>query len=257
VTGGSIDNLKLVGSNRSDIGFSMVDAAWDAFKGRNRFEGDSQPIRTLAVLYPNRLHAVTVESRGIKGIKDLVGRRVSVGSPGSATEVMALRVLEAYGILETVDRARLSVAESVNAIKDGKIDAFFWAGGLPTAAITDLAATPGATLRLLNHADAVEQMNANYGPLYSKGVIAKGVYSGMQGDAENANVWNILFVNADMDEGIALDVVRTLFEKREALVAIHREAEQISLDNQSARNSPIPFHPGAISYFRSRGISVE
>jgi uncharacterized protein len=150
VTGGSVDNLKLVGSKRSDVGLSMVDAAWDAFKGRNRFDGEPQPIRTLAVLYPNRLHVVTVESRGIDEMQNLAGRRISVGSPGSATEVMALRVLEAYGVLDSVERARLSVAESVNAIKDGKIDAFFWAGGLPTAAITDLAATPGVTLKLLD-----------------------------------------------------------------------------------------------------------
>lgn len=257
VTGGSVDNLKLVGSRRSDIGLSMVDAAWDAYKGRDRFDGDAQPIRTLAVLYPNRMHAVTVESRGIDDITNLAGRRISVGSPGSATEVMSLRVLEAYGLIESVERARLSVAESVNAIKDGKIDAFFWAGGLPTAAITDLAATPGVNLRLLDHAAAVESMNTKYGPLYSTGVISKSVYSGLKSDVRNANVWNILFANAQMEDAIAFEVVKALFEQRDGLIAVHREAEQIRLENQSAKFSPIPFHPGALRYYRSKGIAVE
>jgi TRAP-type uncharacterized transport system substrate-binding protein len=82
----------------------------------------------------------------------LAGKRGSVGSPGSVTEIMAMRILEAYGLDQSINRERLSVAESVNALKAGKINAFFWAGGLPTAAVTDLAATPGVTIRLLDHA---------------------------------------------------------------------------------------------------------
>lgn len=187
----------------------------------------------------------------------LAGQRVSVGSPGSATEVMALRVLEAYGLLDSVERARLSVSESVNAIKDGKISAFFWAGGLPTAAITDLAATPGVNLRLIDHADAVTSMNAKYGPLYSEGRIGREVYSGLEHDARNANVWNIIIVSSELDEAVAYEVTRNLFENRDALVAVHREAEQITLENQSGKFTPIPFHPGAVRYFRERGVDVE
>jgi len=125
VTGGSIDNLKLVGTGKADIGFSMADAAWDAYAGNDKFAGRKLPLRTLMVLYPNRMHVVTTESTGIATMKDLAGKRVSVGSPGSATELMAVRVLDAYGLAESVKRERLSVNESVNAMKDGKIDAFF------------------------------------------------------------------------------------------------------------------------------------
>ncbi|MFX5510148.1 TAXI family TRAP transporter solute-binding subunit, partial [Acinetobacter baumannii] len=89
----------------------------------------------------------------------------STGSPGGATEVMAFRVIEAAGLDKDKDmkRERLGVAESVNAIKDGKIDAFFWVGGIPTASVTDLAATPGVKLKLIDHADVVDKMNAKYG----------------------------------------------------------------------------------------------
>jgi TRAP transporter TAXI family solute receptor len=257
VTGGSIDNLKLVAAGRADAGFSMVDAAWDAFNGRAKFEGSRLPIRTLVVLYPNRMHAVTIAGTGIESMGDLAGRRVSVGSPGSATEVMAVRVLEAYGLLDLLIRERLSVSESVNAMKDRKIDAFFWAGGLPTAAVTDLAATPGVQIKLLDHADAVRKMNQAHGPLYAEGTIGKDVYPGLQTGSRNATVWNILFVSDRMDEELAYQVAKAVFERRDALVAVHKEAEQISLANQTRRLSPIPFHPGAVRYLRERGVSPE
>ena len=139
VTGGSVDNLKLVGTGQSEVAFTMVDAARDALKGEDKFKGNPVELRTLMVLYPNRMHVVSVEGKGIDKMSDLKGKRVSTGSPGSATEVMAFRVIEAAGLDRDKDmkRERLGVAESTNALKDGKIDAYFWVGGLPTAAVTD------------------------------------------------------------------------------------------------------------------------
>jgi TRAP transporter TAXI family solute receptor len=122
------------------------------------------------VLYPNRMHVVTIEGTGIKKMADLKGKRVSTGSPGSATEVMAFRVIEAAGLDKDKDmkRERLGVAESVNALKDRKIDAFFWVGGLPTAAVTDLANTPGTKIHMIDHADVVAKMNQKYGSSTSR-----------------------------------------------------------------------------------------
>ena len=133
----------------------MADAALDALNGEDKFKGGKVAVRTLMVLYPNRMHVVTIEGTGIEKMADLKGKRVSTGSPGSATEVMAFRVIEAAGLDKDKDmrRERLGVAESVNAIKDRKIDAFFWVGGLPTAAVTDLGATPGVKIKLIDHAD--------------------------------------------------------------------------------------------------------
>ena len=173
VTGGSVDNLKLIGTGQSELAFSMADAALDAFKGEDKFKSGKVPVRTLMVLYPNRMHVVTIEGTGIQKMADLKGKRVSTGSPGSATEVMAFRVIEAAGLDKDKDmkRERLGVAESVNALKDRKIDAFFWVGGLPTAAVTDLGATPGVKIKLIDHSDVVDKMNAKYGNLYVTDVI--------------------------------------------------------------------------------------
>src|SRR6201999_2863363 len=130
----------------------------------DKFRNQKIALRTLAVLYPNQMHVVTVEGTGIDKVEDLKGKRVSTGSPGSATEVYAFRVIEAAGLDKdrNMRRERLGAAESVNAIKDRKIDAFFWVAGLPTAAVTDLAATPGVTLKLIDHADLIPKMNAKY-----------------------------------------------------------------------------------------------
>lgn len=257
VTGGSIDNLKLVGSGRADIGFSMADAAWDAYSGNDRFSGKKLPLRALVVLYPNRMHIVTVDGTGITSLKDLDGKRVSLGSPGGATEVWAMRILEAQGLRDRIKRERLSVNESVNAIKDRKIDAFFWGGGVPTAAVTDLAATPGVKIQLLEHGDVVDALNKRYGPLYSRSVIPKTAYPGMTKDSSNVNVWNVLFVNADMPDDVAYAIVKTVFDRRSDMIAVHKEFATLSLDYQTAGAAAIPFHTGAVRFFAEKGLKLQ
>ena len=259
VTGGSVDNLKLIGSGKPYIGFSMADAGLDALKGEDKFKGNAVPLRTLMVLYPNRMHVVTVEGRGINTMADLKGKRVSTGSPGSATEVMAFRVIEAAGFDKDRDvkRERLGVAESVNAVKDGKIDAFFWVGGLPTASVTDLANTPNTKVKLVDHANLVPVMNKKYGNLYVEDVIPKAVYRGMDTDNKQATVMNILVTHQSMDDTTAYNIVKTIFDKRSDLIAVHKEAENFKLENQKGTASPIPFHPGAVKYFAEKGIKLN
>ena len=259
VTGGSVDNLKLIGSGKPYIALSMTDASQDAFRGEDKFKGEKVPLRTLMVLYPNRMHVVTIEGSGVNKMADLKGKRVSTGSPGSATEVMAFRVIEAAGLDKDKDmkRERLGVAESVNAIKDGKIDAFFWVGGLPTAAVTDLANTPGTKIKMIDHADVVPAMNKKYGNLYVQDTIPKDTYKGMEADNKQATVMNILVAHENMDEKTAYNIVKTIFEQRDDLIAVHKEADNFKLENQKTAATPIPFHPGALKYFAEKGVKLN
>ena len=259
VTGGSVDNLKLIGSGKPYVGFTMTDAGLDAYRGEDKFKGNKVPLKTLMILYPNRMHIATVEGRGIATMADLKGKRVSTGSPGSATEVMAFRVIEAAGLDKDKDlqRERLGAAESVNAIKDGKIDAFFWVGGLPTAAVTDLANTPGNKLKLIDHADTVAAMNKKYGNLYVEDVITKDIYRGMDTDNKQVTVMNILVSHENMDDKTAYNIVKAIFDKRDDLIAVHKEAANFKLENQKTSASPIPFHPGAVKYFAEKGIKLN
>jgi hypothetical protein len=259
VTGGSVDNLKLIGTGKPYIGFSMADAAQDAYRGEDKFKGGKVPLRTLMILYPNHMHVVTVEGTGITRMADLKGKRVSTGSPGSATEVMAFRVIEAAGLDRDKDmkRERLGVAESVNALKDRKIDAFFWVGGLPTAAVTDLANTPNTKIRMIDHAELVPAMNAKWGNLYVQEAIPKDTYKGMDADNRQATVMNILVAHESMDEKTAYNIVKTIFDKRDDLIAVHKEAANFRLENQKAAASPVPFHPGALKFFAEKGVKVN
>src|ERR671915_876467 len=219
VTGGSVANLQLIGTGKPYIALTQADAAIDAVKGQDKFSGKPIPVRTLAVLYPNRMHVVSIEGTGVTKITDLKGKRVSTGSGGSATEVFAFRVIEAAGLDKDRDmrRERLGVAESVNALKDKKIDAFFWVGGLPTAAVTDLAATPNTKIKILDIASLTPKMNEKYGPLYAEATIPAATYKGMDKDAKNNTVWNIMAVNASMPDDLAYKLTKTMLEKRDDL----------------------------------------
>jgi len=259
VTGGSVANLQLISTGKPYVAFTMTDAALDALKGEDKFKGRPVPVRTLMILYPNRMHVVTLDGTGIRRIADLKGKRVSTGSGGSATEVMAFRVIEAAGLDKDKDmrRERLGVAESASALKDRKIDAFFWVGGLPTAAVTDLASTPGIRIRLIDHADLVPAMNRKYGDLYVKDTISKDVYRGMERDNDQATVMNILVAHEKIDDKTAYNIVKAVFEHRDELIRVHKEAENIKLENQKKEASPLPWHPGAMKYFAEKGLKLQ
>lgn len=256
VTGGSVDNIKLIAAGQSDLGFTMADAASDAMQGQDKFRNNKVDLQALLVVYPNRMHVVTLDDTGINTLADIKGKRVATGSPGSATEIMASRALDVIGLDKDKDikRERLSVAESVNALADRRIDAFFWVGGIPTAAITNLATTAGVRMKLIDHADIVDKMNEKYGKLYSKSRIKAGTYPGYKTDADVAEVWNLIVTGRRMSDEDAYTIAKTLIEKKDDIVKVHKEAESFSLDNQMQDRSPIPFHPGALKYFKEKGV---
>ncbi len=208
-TAGSVANLQLMGQKKSDMALSMADAAWDGFKGQGRFASGAVPVRTLMIAYPNRMHVVTIDGTGINKLADLKGKRVSTGAANSATEVMAARVLEAAGLDQEKDirRERLDPGKSSDAIKDRKLDAYFWVGGIPTAAVTDLGATPGTKLKLIDHAEAVDNMNKKYGPLYIRDTIPAKSYPGQEQPNQVATVQNLIIAHADMPDEVAYNIV--------------------------------------------------
>ena len=259
VTGGSIDNMRLIGTGKPYIAFTQTDAAADALRGEDKFKGKPIPVRTLAVAYPNRMHVVTVEGTGINKFDDIKGKRVSTGSPGSATEVFAFRVIEAAGLNvdKDVRRERLGVAESVSALKDRKIDAFFWVGGLPTAAVTDLGATPGVKIKLIDIAHLVPAMAKKHGNIYVQDVIPKGTYPGQTTDNPQATVQNLIVAHENMSEQLAYNITKAIFDHQKELVAVHKEASSLTLANQKEAYSALPWHPGALRFYKERGVNMK
>ncbi len=259
VTGGSVGNLQLLGTNRVGMVFTQVDAAVDALHGNERFKGRPVAVRAIAVLYTNRMQVVTTASTGIHTMADLRGKRISTGAPGSATEVMAFRLIEAAGLDRDKDfraRERLSPAESTNAVKDGKLDAYFFVSGVPTSAITDLGASPGIQLVLIDHADLVPTIVAKYGPVYFAEVIPAGTYPGQRTDNKQMSVANIIGVLDTMPAEQVTAILNATWAGRAELAQVHAEGRNFTLEAQKTAAAGVPWHPAAEAFWKAQGAGL-
>jgi len=256
-TAASVDNAKLIDARKADLAFIAGDIAYEACIGGGKFKSKI-PLCNLLVPYSDVIHFVALEGAGINSVRDLRGKRVSIGAPGSGTEVKGMRILEAYGIdpAKDIKRDRLSVAESAGAMKDRKIDAFNWAGGLPTAAVMDLAATPGVRIKILDLGDIVPKLKEKFGPVYFPSVIPKGTYTGVNSDVNTVAVAVVFCCHEKMEEDLAYQITKLIIERKSDLALVHKEADHISVQH-AAVGSPIPYHPGAIRYFKEKGVSIK
>lgn len=256
VTAGSVANFQLLGAGRAHIVFGQVDAAVDSLRGAGPFRGRVVPTRAIAVLYTNRMQVVTVADRNIRSMADLRGRRISTGAPASATELFALRLIAAAGLDIARDfrsRERLSPAESTNAIRDGKIDAYFFVSGVPTSAITDLAATPGTQLVLIDHDQFLEPIVREHGPVYFAETIPAGVYPGQTTPNRQLSVANILAMREDADAELVRQVLTVLWQNREDWARVHAAARDFTLEAQRTAAAGVPWHPAAEAFWRGAG----
>lgn len=248
-TEGSLENIQLVASGRADFGFCAADAAADAATGRSSFAGDPQPIRAVARLYDDYVHVVVPAESPLQQPSDLRGQRVGIGGAGSGTALIATRILYAAGLVPGADVAiePLGLDDSISALRRGDIDAFFWSGGLPTAGISDLAAS--TPLRLLSLTSVVDALRRIYGSTYRVARVPAGTYPGVEPVTALA-VANYLITGADADEGLVAEVTQLLQERRDDIAA--RAPIAATFDLRSAIfTSPVELHPGATRYFRS------
>ncbi len=263
VTGGSVDNCKLLKAGKADLGLSGADICVDAFNGIEKFgkgaPEDKIPLRALGAIYTNHMHFITHKGSPIQSVYDLRGKRVSTGSPGSGTEVKTTKILDAFGIHvdKDIKRERLGANESVNAFKDRKLDVIGWDGGIPTGAILDLATTPGISIKMLSCAEGLPQLEKKYPGLYYLTVIPKGTYPGIDYDVQSIGHTNLFVTLEKMDSQLVYNIIKTLYNRiNPDLIAVHKEAAKITLKTL-ATGSPIPFHPGAVKFFAENGITVK
>ncbi|KAB8190040.1 TAXI family TRAP transporter solute-binding subunit [Nonomuraea phyllanthi] len=251
VTSASVENIKLLVSGKADIGFAQADTAADAVNGKDTFT-TKQPIKAIARIYDNYAHLVVASGVDADKVADLKGKSVSLGPANSGTQVVARRILESAGIDPDSDisKQQLSINEAVQAAKDGTIDAFFWVGGLPTAGITDLA-TSKPDIKILDTTDVLPTMQSTYGQQYVSLDVDLSVYK-LSGTIKTVAIPNLLLVPDSMDEQLAHDITKTLFEKKAELTAVHPEAKKLdpTLGQQVA---PVQLHPGAARYYKEKG----
>jgi hypothetical protein len=179
---------------------------------------------------------------------------VSTGSPGSGTEIIATRLLEANGLsTNDIRQTKASLPETVDGMKDGSIQAMVWSGGLPTAGVKDLVATLGTKVRLLDLSKELPALQQEYGDAYQPGTITPAAY-GIAGQVSTIVVPNLLLVREDMSDDLAGKLVRLIFEKKADLEKIHPEAKNITLA-KAAKTGDVPLHPGAEKVLRDLGAS--
>lgn len=249
-TNASVDNMNLIGSGESDIAFVLGDTAADAVGGTGDFEGGAIEACTLGVLYTNFTQLVASADSGITSVADLEGARVSLGEAGSGTEIIGLRLLEAAGIDpdEGIERSQLGIAETVDALRDGTIDAGFWSGGLPTGALVDYATT--GDMVVVPTGEFTGDLQEQFGSYYLESEIPADTYEGQAEAVSVVGVPNVLVVSTDMDEGLQEQLTALLFEHKDDLVAVHPAAEE--LDQETADDVDfIDVCPGAQAFFGS------
>lgn len=249
-TNASVDNMNLIASGDSDIAFVLGDTASDAVAGTGEFEGNAIDACAIGILYTNFTQLVASADSGITSVADLTGKRVSLGEAGSGTEVIGLRVLEAAGIDPDADieRAQLGVAETVDALRDGTLDAGFWSGGLPTGALVDYAST--GDMVLVPTAEFAADLQEQYGAYYLESEIPADTYENQSEAVSVIGVPNVLVVSSSMDEGLQEDLTALLFEHKDDLVAVHPAAEE--LDPETAGNVEfMDVCPGSQTYYGS------
>lgn len=255
VTGASVDNLKLMQQGRADLAFTLADTLVEAVAGTGPFAASGKvDAQTVAVLYTNYTHLVARQGSGIARVADLLGKVVSTGAPGSGTELIADRLLQAAGIdpRQGITRHALGASESAGALKDGKVDAFFWSGGLPTPAIQDLASTPGLAITLIPQADLLPALQQQYGQeLYRAMTLPGGSYRGIDQPTAVIGVSNVLVASARLDPALVEAIARILFDAKSELVEAHPEARHL-VRPTGPDTAPVPFHPGALRYFQSK-----
>ncbi|WP_290785784.1 TAXI family TRAP transporter solute-binding subunit [Halomonas sp.] len=256
VTGASVENMGLVWRGDSDLALALADTVYQAHNGTGDFEGRQlDNIRALASVYPNAVQLVSLADSGVETLQDLKGKRVSVGAPGSGTELNARALLEANGIsYDDFDPRRLNFNETADAIRDGDIEAGFWSVGPPTSSILNLATTRDIHLIPLSDEEVANAREAE--PVFAPYELRAGLYDGMEEAVQTIGIPNVLAVSSEMDEEMAYQITRILFEHTDELIAVHPAANDTTVEF-SIDSTPIPFHDGALRYYEEIGAEVQ
>lgn len=250
--------MQLIGAKRADLALVLANQAVRAFRGEEEFKDSSIPVYALTPLHNAIYQLVTLEGTGISAIEDLRGKRVAIRQPGGPPEAerQVVRMLQAARINPDQDirKELLSLPEAVAALRDRRIDAFFWRGeSLPTPDVLALATTPGVRIKLIPLDSVLPALQKEFGNLLFKVTILKEFYPGVAANVPTIGQALLLVVHQDFDASLAYQITKLIYEKRAELALLHKVAQDITLIGVAGR-SPIPFHSGAIRYFKERGI---
>ncbi|MFY9188850.1 MAG: TAXI family TRAP transporter solute-binding subunit [bacterium] len=252
-TGASVANINMLKDGEVEMAFIQNDITYYAANGEEMFEGKKVGgLYGISTIYPETIQIVTLGRTGIKSIADVKGKRVAVGAAGSGTEANARQILAAHGITyNDITVQYLSFAEAASNLKDGNVDVAFVTAGFPTAAIQDIAAQHEVVL--LEVEESITDKLIEQYPFYTKVVIPAGTYPKQDADVNSVAVMAMLVVTEDMDEDLAYDVTKAIYNNLDRLVTAHAVGKMITKEG-ALDGMPVELHPGAEKYFKEEGI---
>ena len=255
VTGASVENMGLIATGDADLAIGLADTVYQAYSGTGRFEGQQLPmVRGIASLYANMVHIVALKDSGITTLEDLRGKRVSIGAPGSGTEVNSAAILAANGITyDDIEEQRLNFNETADALANGDIDVGFWSVGAPTSSILNLATTQDIVILALSEAELAAATAAD--ATFAVTTLPGGTYTGVDQDTPVLGIPNVLTVSSEMSDDLAYAITSAMFENIAEMQAVHPSANQTTVEFTLSA-TPVPLHPGAIRYFEEIGATV-
>lgn len=255
-TAASKENCRLVASDKAQMGMTMGSTLYQAYTGTEAFAEDGKlPLKILFNMYPAPQHLLTVKGTNIKTFADLKGKRVSIGAPGSGNQVLTRMILDAAGIDPEKDfkMAQLTQPEAAMALKDGNVDAVFWNFAAPGAAVMEVEAVREVVFIPLPEDLVTKIVEKN--PFLMSYKLKAGVYKSITKDVLTIADGNYMVVKDTLPEELAYKLVKTLIENKDTFMDITPQAAHFVPEESS--KGIIPFHPGAVKYFKEKGIDLK
>jgi TRAP transporter TAXI family solute receptor len=251
-TGASKANIQLIDAGEVEIAIVQNDVMDYAWRGVDLFNGEKiNSFASMAGAYAEVCQLVANASSGIRSVADLKGKNVSVGDAGSGVEFNARHIMEAYGLsFNDIGKQNLGVGPSADALRDNKIDAFFFTGGAPTSGIVDLATNKDIVLVEIDDAHAVQLMRTY--PFYTQLPIPAGTYRGQTTAAKTVAVKATFIVSSKLSENTVYRLTKALFENKAQIEAAHAKGKELT-PSYAVEGISVPFHPGAARYLREIG----
>src|ERR1700712_5116469 len=251
-TKASVENLVLLQQGRGEIAFTLGDslkAAWDGDEEAG-FKTRMDRLRTIGAIYPNYIQIVATADSGIRTLDDLKGRSISVGAPKSGTELNSRAILGAAGLTyKDIGKVEyLPFAESVDLMKNRQLNATLQSAGLGVASLKDLSTSTEITV-----VSVPKTVVDKIGPPFVSVMIPANTYTGQDKDVPTAAVVNYLVTSSAVSDDLAYQMTKLVFESLPELANAHAAGKEIKLD-LAANGSPVPLHPGAIRYYKEKGL---
>ena len=253
---GSVANINAIAGGTLESGFSQSDVATWAYTGTGIWEGKApvENLRAIANLYPESIHLVARADAGISSVADLKGKRVSMDEPGSGTLVDAKIILSGYGITEAdIQPEFLKPDQAADRMRDGAMDAFFFVGGYPAGAISELASQHEIKLIPIS-CDEAPAICEEF-PFFAPDTVPGGTYEGNADDVNTLSVGAQWVTSADQSEDLIYEITKALWNDNTRKQLDNGHAKGKAITKETALNGVgIPLHPGAEKFYKEAGL---